>query len=457
MKNLSNATKKIILIGSLFLFFSCEKEDLVAPANNQEEDSFTLKTSGYTENDMVMYWNEKTAIVLGAPMIQPSRTRYFAIIQIAVHDVLNNIKPKYERFAFTDADKLADPDAAVASAAYWAIKGLNQQGAFPIEEWYNNSLSSIPEGESKELGKTLGRKVAEGVIANRADDGFDQVTQISLIPPDGEKPGQFRSPITVMGGVYSYLIPPVKRTPNWGEVMKPYVIKDNKQFRPIGPYKVDTKGYYINLKEVEMKGARVNSTRTETETTMARFWSENRPSITWNNFTREAIKTKKLDAWKTARLLALVHVSLAESINTGLNAMYHFYYWRPETAIRLGTADSNNNNGNPSWLPFLSEVPNRFPTPPQPGYPSSFAAYGGSTAEILRLFFESDQTDISLVSASLPFYKMHFTSFTQAANENSESMIYTGWEFRKSAVDGEEMGRQIANYVYNHQFRVTGE
>ncbi|MNG37219.1 hypothetical protein D3C84_1245020 [compost metagenome] len=76
-----------------------------------------------------MYWNDKARIVLEEPMPQPSRTRYFAIIQIAVHDALNNIKPKYQRYALlNERVQFADPDAAVASAAYWDIKLLAGRG-----------------------------------------------------------------------------------------------------------------------------------------------------------------------------------------------------------------------------------------------------------------------------------------------------------------------------------------
>jgi hypothetical protein len=32
-------------------------------------------------------------------------------------------------------------------------------------------------------------------------------------------------------------------------------------------------------------------------------------------------------------------------------------------------------------------------------------------------------------------------------------MIYSGWDFRKSVMDGEEMGRQIAAYVFNNSFK----
>ena len=94
-----------LLVANIFvaiiLLASCQKEtkDLTI---GQEEATTSAQSKqpldpGFAENDMVMYWNEKTNIVLGAAMPQPYRTRYFAIIQIAVHDALNNIKPKYHR------------------------------------------------------------------------------------------------------------------------------------------------------------------------------------------------------------------------------------------------------------------------------------------------------------------------------------------------------------------------
>jgi hypothetical protein len=144
---------------------------------------------------------------------------------------------------------------------------------------------------------------------------------------------------------------------------------------------------------------------------------------------------------------------MIESISTQLNAAYHYYSWRPETAIRLAASDGNDNTeADINWLPFLNEVPNVFATPPVPGYPNGYAAYGGTTAEMLRLFFNTDETSIDLSSANLAGVQMHFTGFSQAARENSLSMVYTGWDFRKSASDGEEMGKQIAGYVFTHAF-----
>ena len=198
--------------------------------------------------------------------------------------------------------------------------------------------------------------------------------------------------------------------------------------------------------------------RTVGEEKISKFWSENASTLLWNNIVRKAIENKKLDAWKTARLLALVHVCTAEDINSQFNASYYYYSWRPETAIRLAATDGNDNtDSDPGWLPFLSAAPTSA-TPGVPGYPNSFAAYGGSTAEILRLFFGSDETSIDVTTVSInpavtePKPSFHFSSYSQAATDNALAQIYLGWDFRKSVMDGEKMGRQIAAYVFTHHF-----
>lgn len=440
----------------LLLVASCQKvQDELVPETQGQNSSLSQRHDepGFAENDMVMLWNQKTSIVLGAPMIQPARSRLFAIVQIAVHDVLNNIKPKYERYIFEGREQFANPDAAVASAAHQALTALGR-GSAQVNFWLDSCLATVPEGESKSLGIALGIEAANAIIANRANDGITQIVQMSPTPLDGDEPGEYRSPLTIVSGAFVYLQPPMKYVPNWGTAIRPYVVQSNHQFRPAGPDPVTSASYTTEFNEVKLKGARVGSTRTEAESVQARFWSENRPSITWNDLARAVIKTKKMDAWKTARLFALLHTSMGDGLNSTLNAMYHFYYWRPETGIRLAATDGNaQTSADTEWLPFLTEVPNRFPTPPQPGYASSFAAYGGAAAEILRSVFGTDNTSVSLSSATLPGTTMHITSFSQAARDNSISKIFAGWEFRKSVLDGEELGRQIAAYVYQNEFR----
>jgi len=445
----------------LVVFNSCKKE-IAREAKTETLEEFASKKPndpGFAKNDMVMYWNEKAATVLNPGFTQPARTRVFARIQIAVHDALNSIKPKYERYAFHEREQHADPDAAVASAAYWVMKRTTLIGNPPLDQWYNESLATIPEGASKDSGIALGKRSADALIANRANDGFTQVINNSVTPPNGINPGEYRSTLSASNWVPAQTFVAFRIVHNWGTVIKPWVIESNQQFRPAAPYSVNSTDYTTDFNEVKAKGARVGSTRTEAEEKIALFWSENKPTYLWNMIARKAIENKKLDAWKTARLFALIHVSMAESITSQLNAGYHYYSWRPETAIRLAATDGNDNTaGDLNWLPFLSETAT-FVTPPLPGHPNSYAANGGTTAEMLRLFFGSDETSIDISTTTTnpavpePKPSFHFSSFSQAARNNSLGMIYNGWDFRKSVLDGEEMGRQIAGYVFTHAFR----
>ena len=449
------------LLFVIILLSSCQKENpgVVDPAVASAASGKQPIDPGFVENDLVLYWNQQTAVVLGVGMPQPFRTRYWAIIQIAVHDALNNIKPKYGRYALQDRSQHADPGAAVTSAAYEAITGLNRQGNFPVQYWRDSCLQTIEDGAAKAAGIELGKKAAAAVLANRANDGFTQVIPFSPFPPNGVNPGEYRSTLTAINWVPTTTLSPGRNAPNWGLVMQPYVIESNTQFRPAAPYAVSSAAYSRDYLESKTKGARIKGVRSAEEEAIALFWSDNRPSVLWNDMARKALGDKKADAWKTARLLALLHVSLADCITAALEANYHYYFWRPETAIRLGDADGNEQTvGEATWLPFLSEIPTSV-SPPVPGYPNGAAAYGGAVAEILRRYFGTDETQVALVSVNINpavpalITIRHISSFSQAATESTLRNIYAGWDFRASALAGEEMGRQIGAYVFNHAFR----
>ena len=455
-----------LLVANIFvaiiLLSSCQKETKDVTISKEEATASVNSKQpldpGFADNDMVMYWNEKTSIVAASWNPQPARARFYAITQIAVHDALNAIKPKYQRFALLNArEQFANPDAAVASAAYWVLKGLNLGSTFPLDSWYNESLSTIADGESKEWGKTLGKQAADAVIANRADDGILQVITNATSPAEGDDPGEYR--ITLFWSNPILNLSNIKQIPNWGTVVKPFVVQSNYQFRPAGPNPVNSEAYTADYNEVKTKGARVGHTRTTEESAIAFFWEDSRPSLIWNSLARNIINSKKLDAWKTARLFALVHTALADGMNSAMEAKYHYYFWRPETAVRQGDIDGNPNTaGDAGWLPSLTEIPNAnslftIYTPPVPEYPSSFAMNGGAAAEVLKLFFETDEYEFDLTSTKLPGVTRHYNSFSSAAKENSLSKIYGGFYFRKSIMDGEEMGRQIGNYVFTHAFR----
>lgn len=463
MKQIKFSSRHAIILMFVNIFiFSCKKEIVPDQLNVEEQTSSAVKKPvdpGFVENDMVIFWNQKASDVLANFNPPPAQSRLFAMVQIAVHDALNSIKPKYERFALlNERVKDADPDAAVASAAYWTLKGLNQGAGFPMDDWYTASLATIPDGGSKELGKTLGKKSADAIITNRSNDGLAQALAAVAVP-DGTVPGAYRSTLPYSNPALG--LPKVKALPNWGTTLKPFVVLSNDQFRPSGPNPVNSAGYVQDFNEVKEKGARVNHTRTDEETEIGFFWIE-KSTIGWNRFARNAIANKKMDAWKTARLFALMNVALIDAISGAFEAKYHFFYWRPETAIRMADDGNPNTTDVSDWLPSALEIPNANPlmnayTPPHPDYPSAHSAYGGAAAEILKLFFGTDNSSVDQTSPTLPGVTRHYSSFSQAARDNALSRIYIGYHFRKTCLDGEEQGKQIANYVFNHSFKESNE
>jgi hypothetical protein len=461
LKKMKKLNHQLLPIAILLLFVSlwntsCKKDIVIPPGSeNPYKMSDEKRSDGFAENDMVMYWNDKTRIVLTGPFTPPAQSRYFAMVQIAVHDALNAIKPKYKSYALlNERSQFANIDAAVASAAYWTMKILNVQGAHPVEEWYNASLNNITNGESKEAGKELGKKAAEAIIAKRAGDNFVQAN-LQLPLPDGTLPGQYVStlPFSNEG------MPKIKALHQWGTLMRPFVTQSNSQFRPTAPHPVQSSAYTTEYNEVKTKGGRENHNRTAEEDEIGKFWVE-RSTVGWNRFARNIILSKKVDAWKTARLFALLHTAMTDGVSGCFEAKYHYSYWRPESAIRRGDVDGNPETaGDPGWLPSYLEIPNVINpalnayTPPIAEYPSAHAAFGGAAAEILKMFLGTDYISVDQTSPTTPGVNRYYTSLDKAARDNSLSRIYVGYHFRLACLKGEEQGKQIAAFVYNNSFQ----
>src|SRR4026207_1141811 len=175
----------LVLLMTLITFFiwGCKKEntDTVSHEEIATNSRFDNNGSGRgnVSPEMVLRWNDAATYVVvrtlqlqAAPRIPPFReSHYYAMVNIAVHDALNNIIPKYDTYALNARDKDADPDAAVAKAAHDVISyffgRLNppanntpQSIQDSIHNLLVQSLNSIPNGEAKTKGIALGAAAA---------------------------------------------------------------------------------------------------------------------------------------------------------------------------------------------------------------------------------------------------------------------------------------------------------
>jgi hypothetical protein len=469
MKKINSIILSCVLV-TLLVPGACRKtlepipEDISARSARAQAN----ESPGFIENDMVLQWNDYLCRVLtispGAPPIQ---LRHSAMVQLAVHDALNAIKPKYASYALLDDHrKRANPDAAVASAAYWTAKKINeslqsiaptfllrlQSGNVDWQGWYEASIASIEDDpESIEAGKALGEAAAAAIVANRSSDNFAATLPVYTIiaapvtpPPAGIwRPTISAAPIPAYhtGGL-----------PKWGLLMKSFSGLANDQFRSAAPPALTSSAYARDYNEVRTLGARTGSTRTAGQSQIANFWQD-RPVLIWNRLVRESLKTKKNDAWKSARLLALVNAGIFDGMLTSFDGMYYFNRWRPETAIRLGDTDDNDDTEkDAAWIPYVTDIPPGTFTPPIPEYPNPNACMSGAAVNILQYFNGSDITNIALTSTDAQSTGVirDYSSFSKAGEDCSISRIYAGFNFRHSVDAGQQMGTQVGLYVQQH-------
>jgi Vanadium chloroperoxidase N-terminal domain/PAP2 superfamily len=455
---------KLAMIMVIVIMAGCNKE-LRDPAGNEfSESRFNNPGQGWgnTSPEMVLKWNDAaTYVVTNAPPGPPIppfiESRYYAMVNLAMHDALNSIVPKYKTFGLKTKDyKGVDPNAAVAQAAHDVIvyffDKLNPPANVStdavknyIHQLLETSLNSVENSDDKAKGIELGKNAAMAIIQKRMNDGWDQ----AMFPiQQGAAPGayQFTFPFTIP----PFQLPPpftgFYDSPGWGDITT-FGTTSSTQFAVPAPYPIQSSQYAADYNEIKRMGCAgctgVNG-RTQDQEDIARFWVENSP-YGWNKVAREVISQKNMDAWKVARLLALLQMAEADAYIASLKAKMIHFFWRPVTAVHMGDVDGNpNTTGDPNWEVLV------FPTPPVADHPSAHATAGGAGAELLKQVFENDNVSFTFESATLPGKPRSYSSFSQAARENSLSRIYVGYHFRKACTDGEELGRKVGGWIASH-------
>ncbi len=399
-------------------------------------------------NDMVLQWNEALSMAIDDNVPAPAESRVYAMVTLAVHDALNNVVPKYETYAldngWNDGKEVSKKtiyqaaDAAVAQAAHDVLVALVPAFQDEADELLASSLSNISNSEEKSLGIQVGKDAASAIIIKRNNDilpGFGPY-------PQGTEPGQYKSTFPFLPPVFPW---PAVYARYWGE-NEPYGMSSGDQFRPEPPYEINSPEYTADYNEVKSLGSLTSSVRTPDQSLMATFLTENMPSML-NRVAREMAVSEKLNGWETARLFALIQMTVADVLISIFDAAFYYNFWRPITAIQEGESDGNvDTEGDAAWSPLTSARP----TPPLPSYPSAYAAAGSAGAELFNIFFRTDQKSFSIGSYTLPGGQRSYSSFSHFKTEMTLSRIYAGHNFRNDQTSGAEMGEKIAKFVYDN-------
>lgn len=387
-------------------------------------------------HQVVLDWSGHARTVLQAetgsqdPLVG---TRTLAMVHLAIHDAVNAVDRRYQPYAYATLDTQADAEAAAASAAHRVLAGLFPAQAASLDAKLADSLAAVPDGPAETKGVALGQQVAAAVLQRRANDGSAAV--VGYAPSTGAGRFQFVPPFD--GFIFR---------PEW-RFVTPFALDSVSQFRSGPPPALDSAAYRDAFNEVKATGVLAGSNRSTEQTAYARFWYED-SDIGWNRITRDVVVRKKLSLHDTARLFGLVNIALADAYIAGWDAKFHHDFWRPITAIRAAGTDGNDATApDLGWVPLLD-------TPPVQDHPSTHSVAGAAAAFVLAASL-GDATEFSLTSSTAedPAQTRSFRSFSEAANENSDSRVRAGIHFRFAVDAGSEMGKRVGEHAYGSQLR----
>jgi hypothetical protein len=339
--------------------------------------------------------------------------------------------------------KGASRRAAAATAAYHILISIftadDQVAA--IQALYDDHLAQIGNGQGKNDGIDFGQSVAEAILMLRSTDGA--MAAMHRSHPDGSQPGEWRR--TASGEPMA---------PGWGDVT-PWAMISGEQFDQGGPPPLNSPEYAAAYEEVRMLGVKgtggqvhpmlqAAAMRTEEQSHLAMFWNPHVPAK-WNSLARDIARREKLSLAESARLFALLSVTLADAAISGWNMKYSHAFWRPETAIRLGGEDTNDLTvGDPAWESYL-------PAPAFPEYVSGHSLTCAAAATVLGRYLGTDAYTFELTTMGIPEPRA-FNSFWQAAQEAGQSRIYGGIHFQFANEDGLVAGTELGHYVFDNFF-----
>jgi hypothetical protein len=389
----------------------------------------------------------------GAPLAPFIEARLYAIANVAMHDALNAVVPRFARYADTGPlDRDANAAAAVLTAAHDAIVGADPGARTSTDAWYTSRMSALDGEDGVAEGVAVGRRAAAAILVLRMSDGVAAGGVAPYTP--GSNPGDYRFTFPFNTPGFDFFgTGGFADASNWSATVTPFVMTSTSQFRAPAPYgaasnaaAVRTRRYTEDFNEVKALGCADCSARSATQTQIARFWAENSPAG-WNRIARVVAQQQRIDAWDVARLFALLQLGEFDAYTASLDSKYFYNFWRPVSAIALAATDGNPNTSPASGWEVLV-----FPTPPVPDYPSAHATAGGAASAIIEELARGG-VKFSTTSASLPGVTRTFASVSDAAQENALSRIYIGYHFRHATAVGLRQGRAVGHYVAAHALR----
>jgi hypothetical protein len=397
--------------------------------------------------DAVADWNAIAVQTISAET--PARPAPVAIIDMAivhaaVYDAVQAIDRRFKPYHVVIPEACGSPEAAAAKAAHDILVNLFPAQTMSLDTQYAKYLMDHCLA-TDDPGVAVGAAAAAGIIALRANDGRFPPNQDPFL--GGEHPGEWRPTESFIGNPPAPPSFAPMLTP-WAANVTPFTLKSGDQYRAKAPPALTSRKYTRDYYEVKLMGARFNSARTPEQTDFAIFWAANYAAL-WNRVVRELAGVHVHNIGDSARLFALVNLSMADAAITAWDSKVAYNFWRPITAIRLGDDDTNPRTiGDPDWQPLIN-------TPNYPDYTSGANNVTGAATRSLALYFGTDEMTFTVTTTNPMAMQQtrDYSRFSDAAEDVVTARVFEGIHFRFADAEARKQGRRVAQWAFGHFLR----
>ena len=389
--------------------------------------------------NVVVEWNLFVQAQYGPGASAIPRT--LAMLHIAMFDAINSIERRYTPYHLeVQASAGASAEAAAAQAAHDVLSALlpAQQAAYDAA--LAAQLNGIPRGRARQ-GIAIGKQAAAAVLEWRTNDGWPAVISQDptyVLPPF---PGLWQPTPPANSFATFTFFPQVV----------PFALVTSTQYLPAPPPTLTSPEYATDFNETKRVGSATSADRTAEQTLKSQVFAGVNTVIgffhVWNIVAAKVAQDEGLSLIDTARLFALLNVSIHDGLQTSFTSKFAYGLWRPITAIRRAAEDLNpNTDPDPTWTPLLT-------TPPYPSYAGNASCIGAAGARALQLAFGRDDIPFSVTfprTGGLPAETFAFTGFDDLAVQQARSRIYGGIHFQFDSNASRSSCPKVAEWTFRH-------
>jgi hypothetical protein len=292
--------------------------------------------------------------------------------------------------------------------------------------------AGVPPGIAK-LSSEFGRAVGAAVYATSRDDGGDEgyLTNFpaSYVPPTG--PGQWVPTAPNQ----------VAMQPFWGRTVATLALANAMQCDP-GPPPAYSEQPGSPFYEEASLDDQISKTLTSDQSTIARYWADGPGTIGGPGHSlaivNEVVLQQHANLAMAAEAYARAGIADADAVTSIWWAKYHYNLIRPVSYI--------DQVIDPAFKPLL-------PTPPFPEYVSAHSGQSAAVMTTLESLFGHNVAFIDHAHDADGFASRSFARIFDAAVEAGMSRLYAGIHFRSGNLNGQALGRCVADRVNSLDWR----